>query len=119
MTRRTSPLIKSAVVPMVAAAGVAVGSGLALSTSAEAADCSYGLQTAELPAAKSTDGRIQLAMSHKEKACNPCNPCGATKAGNPCNPCAATNPCNPCAAKNPCNPCAAKNPCNPCAGKKY
>lgn len=104
MTRRKTTLIKSTVLPMVAAAGVAVGSGMATTASAEAG-CSYGTQSAQLPAAKAHDGNIILAMSHGKK------PCGASA----CSPCAA-KPCSPCAAK-PCSPCAA-NPCNPCAAKK-
>jgi hypothetical protein len=98
-------LLSTTVLPMVAAAAVAVGSGLAMTAPAQANSFGQGI-AAELPAAKARVGGVQLA------ACNPC----AAKA--PCNPCAAKNPCNPCAAKNPCNPCAAKNPCNPCAAKK-
>jgi len=91
-------LLSTAVVPALAVAGLAVGSSevsAAPGYGKSEAGCGYSTRSAELPAAKSRDGYIQLA------ACNPCNPCAA-KACNPCNPCAAKNPCNPC------NPCAAK-----------
>ncbi len=109
MTPRKTTLIKSTVLPMIAAAGVAVGSGLVLPTSANAATgCNYGSQTAELPAAKARDGGIILAAG-----CGAAKPCAAGACA-PKNPCAAKAcaPCNPCAAKNPCSP------CNPCAAKK-
>ena len=106
MIRRKTTLIKSGVLPVVAAAGLAMGTGLATATPAEAG-CSYGTQSVELPTAQSHGGEIQLAAHHEKKACGPC----AAKA------CGPSNPCNPCAAKNPCNPCAAKSPCNPCGAK--
>ena len=112
MTVKTNKtkLLSTTVLPMVAAAGIAVGAGLGIATPAQAKGIGQDI-AAELPAAKARVGGMQLAACSPCKAKNPCNPCGA-------NPCAAKNPCNPCAAKNPCNPCAAKNPCNPCAAKK-
>lgn len=110
-------LLSTAVVPALAVAGLAVGSSevsAAPGYGKSEAGCGYSTRSAELPAAKSRDGYIQLAACNPcaaKKACNPCNPCAA-KACNPCNPCAAKGACNPCAAKNPCNP------CNPCAAKK-
>jgi hypothetical protein len=95
MTVKTSKtkLLSTTVLPMVAAAGIVVGTGMGMAAPAQAKGIGQDV-AAELPAAKARVGGVQLAA---------------------CNPCAAKNPCNPCAAK---NPCAANNPCNPCAAKK-
>ena len=113
-------LLSTAVVPALAAAGIALGAA-PVEASTGSSGCNYEkAATAGLPAAKAREGYIQLAACGPCAAKNPCNPCAGKT---PCNPCAAKwKPCNPCAAKNPCNPCnpcAAKNPCNPCAAKKY
>jgi len=101
-------LLSTTVLPMVAAAGIAVSAGVGMAAPAQAKGVGQDV-AAELPAAKARFGGVQLAACNPCKAKSPCNPCAAK------NPCAAQNPCNPCAAK---NPCAAQNPCNPCAAKK-
>lgn len=82
---------KRSILTLAAAAGVALGTGLA-ATAAQAGDMSgcNSVTTAALPAAKAKSGIILVA-------CTPCAP----KACTPCNPCAAKGcaPCNPCAAK--------------------
>jgi multimeric flavodoxin WrbA len=84
-------LISASVAPMVAAAALTVG--LASSASAAGSGCGYKATTAALPEAKSRNGEINLAMSHENKGCKPCNPCAAKgeKACAPCKP----NPCAP------------------------
>ena len=79
-------LLSASVIPMAAAAGLAIGGGVVTATPSHAKGVAQDL-SAEMPAAKARAGGLQLA------ACSPC------KAKNPCNPCA---PKNPCSAKNPC-----------------
>ena len=95
MTTRKSKLLKSAMLPMFAVAGLAAGAGVGMSTPASA-DCAAHSQTAELPAAKARDGEMVIA------ACTPSAPCAAKEKPGTGTPCGAQNPCgahNPCSAK--------------------
>ncbi len=119
-------MMSSAMVPLVAIAGVAIGD---LGETGP-----LGPRPAFAACSPSNPCAVAKCNPCAAAACNPCNPCAAANPCavakcNPCNPCAAgacnpCNPCNPCAAAkcnpcNPCNPCAAAcnpcNPCNPCA----
>jgi len=127
-TRRV--LLSSTMMPLVVAAGFAIGGAVivdAVRPLPAMAQCGAA-KCNPCAAAKCNPCNPSAAAK-----CNPCNPCAASaevmksacvvprlKQAAKCNPCAVAkcSPCNPCAAGkcNPCNSCAVAkcNPCNPC-----
>ena len=92
-------LLSTAVIPLAAAAGLAIGGGIMTAAPSHARVVSQDV-AAELPQAKARADGLRLAS---------------------CSPCKAKSPCAPCGAKSPCAPCGAKSPCgatNPCGAKK-